>query len=399
MSYSLYPSVLYLQDGTLFRGWSFFDLSSHIGEIVFNTGMTGYQEIFSDPSYSGQMVVFTYPEIGNTGLNKQDNESNFVHIKAFIARNISCNSSSWRSKYSLKKYIIHKRIPHIFGLDTRSLTKRLRLSGVMNSLLCSYNLFHQLPNLTSKNLNDLDIMSKITVTKEYHYTTTDYQETNSNLLRYCYDNNCHMQPNVHTFKIVVLDFGLKFNILRNLLILGCDIVVLPANSNYEDIKQYRPDGIVLSNGPGNPALANCVIHTIKKLIHFSKIPIFGICMGHQVLNIAFSASTFKLKFGHRGLNHPTGFKNYSEITSQNHGFAVEDDSSSITMPSDSLIVNYFNLNDLTIASTLHKLVPIFSVQYHPESSPGPHDSEYLFRVFIQLMNLINLDKQSFLQNK
>nr|YP_009394462.1 carbamoyl phosphate synthase small subunit [Vertebrata thuyoides]ARW63024.1 carbamoyl phosphate synthase small subunit [Vertebrata thuyoides] len=384
MSYGLYKAVLSLEDNTVYRGWSFFDLSSYEGEIVFNTGMTGYQEIISDPSYSGQMVVFTYPEIGNTGLNKDDIESNFIHVKALIAKNISTVSGNWRSTMSLVEYIVKKKIPHIFGLDTRSLTKHLRVSGVMNSLLCSSNLFNKLHTFNISNLNYLDLIRKVTVRNNYQY---------QNLLRLT--KSIYFNPGfseVYKYKIVVLDFGLKFNILRDLCLLGCEVYVMPATCNYRSILNYKPDGIVLSNGPGNPSLANYAVNIVQKLVSCSNVPIFGICMGHQVLNLAFGAKTSKLKFGHRGLNHPSGYQSYSEITSQNHGFVVEDNSNSNISILNALMSRYFNLNDLTIAATFHQSAPFFSVQYHPEASPGPHDSKYLFEV---LMKLIDLTKKSF----
>lgn len=388
MSYSLYPAVLFLQDGNFYRGWSLFNLSSYIGELVFNTGMTGYQEIISDPSYSGQMVVFTYPEIGNTGLNKKDIESNFVHVRALIAKNISSISSNWRSKVSLRDYILQKRIPHIFGLDTRSLTKHLRVSGVMSSLLCSSGLFSQLPNVNIQNLSSLDLIRKITVRNKYEHVAYDKTSPNLNLVSSCYNNPSSVPYN---YKIVVLDFGLKFNILRYLLSFGCNVHILPATCSYNSILKCEPDAILLSNGPGNPLLANYAVNIVQKLVNFSYVPIFGICMGHQILNLAFGASTAKLKFGHRGLNHPSGFKSYSEITSQNHGFVVESDCSADVIKS--LICKYFNLNDLTISATFHQSSPFFSVQYHPEASPGPHDSQYLFEVLMKLINLIKLNSK------
>nr|YP_009396522.1 carbamoyl phosphate synthase small subunit [Vertebrata australis]ARW65708.1 carbamoyl phosphate synthase small subunit [Vertebrata australis] len=392
MSYSLYPAVLSLQDGTTYRGWSFFDLSSYFGEIVFNTGMTGYQEIISDPSYSGQMVVFTYPEIGNTGLNKSDSESNFIHIKALIAKNISFLSSNWRSKVSLKDYILQKRIPHIWGLDTRSLTKHLRVSGVMGSCLCSLNVFNQVSNFTTKNLNCLDLIRKITVRNKYKYTTFNKASYNLNLFPSFYINTNSLFYKSCNYKIVVLDFGLKFNILRELVSLGCNVCILPATSSYNSILKCEPDAILFSNGPGNPLLANYAVNLVQKVVNFSNVPIFGICMGHQLLNLAFGASTSKLKFGHRGLNHPSGFKSYSEITSQNHGFVVESNDSIKINLSKCLISKYFNLNDMTISATFHKSAPFFSVQYHPEASPGPHDSQYLFEIFIKLISLIKSQK-------
>nr|YP_010619582.1 Carbamoyl phosphate synthase small subunit [Tayloriella tenebrosa]WAX03595.1 Carbamoyl phosphate synthase small subunit [Tayloriella tenebrosa] len=382
MSNSLYPTVLYLQDGTLYRGFSFFKISPSFGEVVFNTGMTGYQEIFSDPSYAGQMVVFTYPEIGNTGLNKHDNESNFIHIKALIAKNISSFSSSWRSHVSLQEYIIQKQIPHIFGLDTRSLTKHLRLFGVTNGFLLNPDYKNKINLFDRKSINNLDLVRKITSRKTYCIYNNQYN------LKYINFKLSNSHVFTKKYKILVLDLGLKFNILRKLLFWGCSVCIVPATCNYNDILKHNPDGIILSNGPGNPLLVKYVIDTAKKLIKFSNIPIFGICMGHQILNIALGLQTFKLKFGHRGLNHPCGLNKYSEITSQNHGFAVNQNAFMNQNSLKMFSVKYLNLNDLTVSSTLHKKLPILSVQYHPEASPGPHDSEYLFEVFVKLIDCI-----------
>nr|YP_010851337.1 Carbamoyl phosphate synthase small subunit [Echinothamnion hookeri]WGH14315.1 Carbamoyl phosphate synthase small subunit [Echinothamnion hookeri] len=380
MSNSLYPVVLYLEDGTLYRGLSLFKILPSFGEVVFNTGMTGYQEIISDPSYSGQMVVFTYPEIGNTGLNQEDNESNFIHIKALITRNISSVSSSWRSQFSLKDYIIQKQIPHIFGIDTRSLTKHLRSFGVTNGALLDPNNKMYVSSLNLQLISNIDLARKVTSRTIYsinsdickNFDKFNFKLRDINLV----SKKC---------KILLVDLGLKFNILKKLLSLGCSICIVPATCSYQSILEYNPDGIVLSNGPGNPRLVTYFVDTVKKLIKFSNIPIFGICMGHQILNIALGLSTFKLKFGHRGLNHPSGFNKYAEITSQNHGFAVNKHE----FVNEDLLklcsVKYLNLNDFTISSTFHIKLPIFSVQYHPEASPGPHDSEYLFEVFIKLI--------------
>ncbi|MEM1173109.1 MAG: glutamine-hydrolyzing carbamoyl-phosphate synthase small subunit [Cyanobacteria bacterium P01_H01_bin.35] len=392
MSYNLYPAILHLQDGTSYKGWSFFELSSSIGEIVFNTGMTGYQEILSDPSYAGQMVVFTYPEIGNTGLNKKDNESNFITIKALIAKNISLIPSSWRSNISLRDYIVHKKLPHIFGLDTRSLTRHLRSSGVMSGVLCSC--LKSTQKLSFINLDSVDLVRKVTTRYVYMSVLTQDNPILESLIFPSYSNLNRFTTNelAENYKIVIIDFGIKFSIIKKLLLLDCCIYILPATSSYLSIMQCNPDGILLSNGPGNPLIASYAISTVRKLIKFGNVPIFGICMGHQILNKSFGADTFKLKFGHRGLNHPSGFGKYCEITSQNHGFVVSNDLNLNKSCSEYLSAKYFNLNDSTMAATFSALHPVFSVQYHPEASPGPNDSEYLFQAFIKLIRLIKLKK-------
>lgn len=395
MSHNFYTACLCLQDGTYYKGWSFFNFNVSFGEIVFNTGMTGYQEIMTDPSYAGQIVIFTYPELGNTGLNVQDNESNFIYIKGLIAKNISCFSSNWRSRISLKEYLLTKNIPHIWGIDTRALTKYLRLSGVMNAVIVSSSnlsckLSYNRLKLNNKTLDSLDLVRKVTTNKIYYINITNLL-LNSFNTKLTVNTDSKIGSNL---TVLVIDFGVKFNILRRLSFLGCQVFVVPATCDYNTILKYKPDGLLLSNGPGNPMKVIYALDTVKKLIYSSNIPILGICMGHQILNLALGAETFKLKFGHRGLNHPSGLSNYSEITSQNHGFAVNNNSLFTKHLSEFLKISHLNLNDLTIAGVLHKNKPIFSVQYHPEASPGPHDADYLFKVFVQLMNLINVKLKS-----
>nr|ARW60114.1 carbamoyl phosphate synthase small subunit [Laurencieae sp.] len=380
---NLYPTLLYLQDGTSYKGWSFFKMFAHAGEIVFNTGMTGYQEILTDPSYAGQMVVFTYPEIGNTGLNSQDSESNMVHVQALIAKNISCLSSSWRSSISLKNFLISKRLPHIFGIDTRSLTKYIRLNGVMSAVILDSTLDFNLKKFKFNDINAKNFIAEVT-TQHIYYTNCNVVDKTLNSCFNFKNNRIKSLP--YVYRIVVIDFGVKLNILRKLFDLGCSVFVVPATCDYNTIIKYRPDGLLLSNGPGDPLSAKFSIDTVRKLLYFSNVPIFGICMGHQILNLAIGAHTFKLRFGHRGLNHPSGYLNYSEITSQNHGFAVSKESLLRKNLSELLKCNSWNLNDLTVSSTLHENFPMFSVQYHPEASPGPRDSDYLFKVFVKLID-------------
>nr|YP_009391154.1 carbamoyl phosphate synthase small subunit [Dipterocladia arabiensis]ARW59298.1 carbamoyl phosphate synthase small subunit [Dipterocladia arabiensis] len=389
MSTTLYPAVLRLDDNTLYKGWSFFDPAISCGEIVFNTGMTGYQEIMTDPSYSGQIVVFTYPELGNTGLNNYDSESTFIHIKGIVAKNICCFPSNWRSSLSLKQYIIKKKIPHIFGLDTRSLTRRLRLQGVMKGYIASQTLNHN-PLNSLFDISNIDLVRRVTNSHVYslNFFNNIYLNNLYSHLNYKIGQNKQFKNNINN--IVLINFGVKNNIISRLLYYKCNIYILPATANYLQIFSYKPDGIILSNGPGDPVNVNYSVNTIKKLIHYTNIPIFGICMGHQLLSLALGFSTFKLKFGHRGLNHPCGLNQYSEITSQNHGFAVNSEFYQNTNLSDNSIINitHFNLNDSTVGGIQHSKKPIFSVQYHPEASPGPHDSDYLFKSFIELISVM-----------
>jgi len=381
-----YPSILCLEDGMSYKGWSFFNILTVSGEVVFNTGMTGYQEILTDPSYTGQIMTFTYPELGNTGLNNHDNESHYLHVKGIIAKNICLNPSNWRKQISMKDYLDKYKIPHIFGIDTRALTKHIRSSGVMKASISS-NILDKIDLVKNINLykdqSGSDLIKYIDVNRAYRINTCSYKSFISwnTLDRLVTFNNIFLR------NIVVLDFGIKHNILSYLLMHGCNIIILPSNSTYDMIRFYNPDAILLSNGPGDPSKMYYVLNTIKKIIKFSNIPIFGICMGHQLLSLAYGAITYKLKFGHRGLNHPVGLNQNIDITSQNHGFVVELDSVDTTNKRDEIEIISLNGNDNTIASILSLTKPIFSVQYHPESSPGPHDSDYLFAWFMNLIYL------------
>ena len=349
---------LILENGTIFSGISFGAEGETIGEVCFNTGMTGYQEILTDPSYCGQLITMTYPHIGNYGVNEEDVESNKIHAAGFIVREENVVPSNFRSTQSLGEYLRAQKIVGIQKIDTRMLTRILRDEGAMNGIISTVDLDDD--SLLQKvkmapSMDGLDLAKVVTCDKSYKWSKGKH-------------------------KIAAIDFGIKHNILRLLESHGCDITVFPATTSTTAILNINPDGIFLSNGPGDPAAITYGIKTVKELL--GKKPIFGICLGHQILALALGAKTYKLKFGHRGCNHPVRNEatGVVEITSQNHGFAVDANSLSENME-----VTHLSLNDQTIEGLKCTNVQAFSVQYHPESSPGPHDSRYLFQNFIDMM--------------
>nr|YP_009628557.1 carbamoyl phosphate synthase small subunit [Acrochaetium secundatum]QBX88340.1 carbamoyl phosphate synthase small subunit [Acrochaetium secundatum] len=370
-------AILVLEDGSTYYGWSFNSSSTVSGEVVFNTGMTGYQEVITDPSYSEQIINFTYPELGNTGINSEDMESQFPLLKGLIAKNICSRPSNWRHSMSLLEYLVRFQIMHIYGVDTRAITKHLRNVGTLNGSISSSSLK---PSVLLKNLKNIqyqkqtDLVFSASTKKPYTFTSCSAYEpfyfTNQ-------ERTINIREDLH---ILVMDFGVKYNILRYLDKYVNNITVVPADISYKDIVNYKPDGILLSNGPGNPEDLYYAICTVKKLLHYN-IPLLGICMGHQILSLALGLEAFKLKFGHRGLNHPVGYNKSISITSQNHGFAIKKNE---TTPSF-LITTETNFNDHTVAGISHRNYPYFSVQYHPESSPGPHDADNLFLHFIRVI--------------
>jgi carbamoyl-phosphate synthase small subunit len=367
------PALLVLADGTSYRGRSFGAMGTTVGEVVFNTGMTGYQEVLTDPSYHGQMVTFTYPELGNTGVNGEDEESARPQVQGVIARNICERPSNWRSTQSLQDYLTQHQIPGIYDIDTRALTLKLRSSGAMNGAISSEILdpVALLEKVRSApDMNGLNLAKVVTTAQSY-----DWEQPSSSEWEFGAN-----PTRGETFRVVAIDFGIKRNILHRLASHGCQVKVVSVGTSAAEILSYQPDGIFLSNGPGDPAAVTEGIATTKALLAAQK-PIFGICMGHQVLGLALGAETFKLKFGHRGLNQPAGLANQPvEITSQNHGFAIAPDSLG-----QDVRVTHLNLNDRTVAGLEHTQLPFFSVQYHPEASPGPHDADYLFERFVNQM--------------
>lgn len=367
-------AILAFEDGTVLRGYSIGADIDREGEVVFNTGMTGYQEILSDPSYAGQFVTMTYPQIGNTGINDEDMESRKFFANGFIIHELN-EVSNWRSKESLTEALIRQNVPGIAGVDTRGITTKLRMSGTMKAYMCcSGKLSPEKAVEKAKEwegLDNKDYASKVSCPKSYHWDK-DGKLTKSWGI-------CSELPKVE-FNVIAYDFGIKWNILRSMRLSGMDVTVVPAKTTAEEVLKKKPDGVFLSNGPADPAAVSYAIEASKKLL--GKVPIMGICLGHQILGIACGGERFRLKFGHHGCNHPVKrLENGSvEITSQNHNYAIREDSFPSTVE-----VTHINLNDQTVEGIRHKKEPMFAVQYHPEASPGPHDPRYLFNQFRELM--------------
>lgn len=366
-------AVLLLEDDTVFKGDGFGAIGEKCGEVVFNTSMTGYQEILTDPSYHEQIITMTYPLIGNYGTNTQDRESKKVFAKAFIVKECCPYPSNWRSQSSITEYLKENNVIGLEGIDTRKLVKHIRNKGAMKGIVSSTDLNISCLKEKLKNYPDLagrDIVKNVTTNKSYRW------ESDSIGLFADSKQKCKK-----TYKVIAFDFGIKHNILRLLSSHGCNVEVVPAFTKAEEVLSQKPDGVFLSNGPGDPSPLNYAIETVKNLL--GKIPIFGICLGHQILALALGGETYKLKFGHRGANHPV--KNLLtgniEITSQNHGFCVNIDS----LKNKNVELTHINLNDNTLEGIRSEKLSAFSVQYHPEASPGPHDSNYLFNEFIELM--------------
>ena len=352
-------AILLLNDGRLFEGKQLGHSGETTGEVCFNTGMTGYQEILTDPSYCSQIVTMTSPHIGNYGINEEDIESDKIQVSGFVVKEESLIASNWRSKASLNDYLKNNKIVGIQDIDTRALTRHIRDQGAMNGIISAID--SDVDSLSNKlkkvpSMNGLDLARVVTTKRVYKWSETG------------------------RYKVAAIDYGIKRNILNMLADKECSVTVFPAETTAKQILDFNPDGVFLSNGPGDPGAVTYGIKMVKDLL--GSKPIFGICLGHQILSLALGAKTFKLKFGHRGINHPVKNLNTSivEITSQNHGFAVDMQS----LPKN-VTPTHINLNDSTNEGIECKDLKAFSVQHHPESSPGPHDSRYLFDKFIKLM--------------
>jgi carbamoyl-phosphate synthase small subunit len=367
-------AVLLLEDGTVFEGTSFGAKGQKCGEVVFNTSMTGYQEITTDPSYYEQIITMTYPLIGNYGTNKLDWESGKIFAAGFIVKENCEYPSNWRNRHSLSEYLKASGVVGLSGIDTRKLVKHIRNEGAMRGIISSKEL--RIPLLAKKlesypGLVGRDIVKDVTSTKPYKWDKPFIDVLKPSTAK----------PHLK-YKVVAYDFGIKQNILRLLISHGCDVYVVPAFTSAKEVLAQKPDGVFLSNGPGDPAAVTYAVESTRELL--GKVPIFGICLGHQILGLALGGKTYKLKFGHRGANHPV--KNLDtgqvEITAQNHGFCVDIDS----LKDKDVELTHVNLNDNTLEGFRCKRLRAFCVQYHPESSPGPHDSRYLFETFTNLMS-------------
>ena len=364
-------ALLVLADGTVLRGRGFGAIGTAIGEVVFNTGMTGYQEVITDPSYTGQLITFTYPELGNTGINGEDLEADVPAVNAVITRELAPAASNWRSSGSLESWLQQHGVVGLSGVDTRAVVRLLREGGAINGAVSNdgtspqelLQRVRQAPSMEGQNL-----AAQVSTASPYQWQ----QATAAG-----FDQRLQAQP-ARPYRVVAIDFGIKRAILERLSAHGCHVEVLPASAGIDEVMALQPEGVFLSNGPGDPAVVSSGIALAEALLLQPQLPLFGICLGHQILGLALGGTTFKLGYGHRGLNHPCGGDGLVEITSQNHGFALD----AASLPQDQVDITHLNLNDRTVAAMAHRHQPVFSVQYHPEASAGPHDSRYLFDDFV-----------------
>lgn len=366
-----YPkATLVLEDGSVYEGIGFGYPGVTVGEVVFNTGMTGYQEVLTDPSYAGQIVVMTYPLIGNYGINLDDYESSRIQVAGFVIRELCEEPSNFRAQKTLHEFLADHHIPGIAEIDTRELVRKLRIYGVMMGALGVEKTADELFDLLKRapRYDDIDFVERVS-TRQFHLWENGLKPLE------------HFLPKSDRLRVIAVDMGTKFNILRSLYRRGCEVIVAPAKSSAHDLLAWEPDGVLLSNGPGDPSLLRYAIRTAREL--FGKVPLFGICLGHQILGWALGGRTFKLKFGHRGSNHPVKDIRTGRIyiTTQNHGYAVDEK----TLEGTGAIVTHINLNDFTVEGLAHPELNILSVQYHPEASPGPWDNGYIFDEFVQVM--------------
>ncbi len=370
-------AILALADGSVYEGLSFGAEGETTGEVVFNTSMSGYQEILTDPSYKGQMVSMTYTEIGNYGLNEEDYESSSIQVEGFIVKEAWRNPSNWRAQKSLHDGLAEAGVVGIEGIDTRALTKRLRDFGAQMGVISTVDF--NVESLVKKAksappIEGRDLVGEVTCKASYKWEIGGWELDRG-----------YTRPRSLRYKVVAYDFGIKYNILRMLTAAGCDVTVVPASTSAEEVLKLNPDGIFLSNGPGDPAAVPYAAENVRKLM--GKKPIFGICLGNQIIGIALGAKTRKLKFGHHGGNQPVKDLTTGkvEITSQNHNFVVDMESLEASPHGKAVRVTHLNLNDNTVEGMEHLEYPIFSVQYHPEASPGPHDASYLFKRFTDMI--------------